>query len=80
LHLGVEADALRHLEVGIGVDVGVAHAGIVLHDGDARRLGDGANQVGSTAWDDDVDALVLPQQNGHRLAVGGRNELHDAGR
>jgi hypothetical protein len=81
LAFGVDDDILRHVEIGIAVDVHVAHALVVFDDGDARFFRDGANQPFPAARDAEVDQVIELQQlvdggavrGGHdRDAVRGR--------
>jgi hypothetical protein len=75
LHLGVEADALGHRLVGARVDVEMANALEVLDHGNAALFHDHALECLTAARDDDVDAVVAPEEGADDVASA-VDELH----
>src|SRR2546426_631151 len=78
LDLRVEADALRHGEVGALVHVEVADALEVLHHRDAALFEDGVLERLAAARDDYVDAVVALEQPARHLASA-LDQLHGRG-
>jgi len=79
LHLRVQTDALRHGEIGGGVDVEVADAFEVLHYGDAALFHDHVLQGLAAARDHHVDAVVASEKPARDL-VSAFHELHGRAR
>ena len=75
LALGIDDDVGGHLQIGIGVDIDVADAVVVLDDGHAGAGDDFFDQTFAAAWDDEIEVLI---HLGHVLdagAVGEGDEL-----
>ena len=75
LDLGIDADIFRHVQVGPGIDVGMADPFVMLDDGDGGVLGDIADQSFAASWNDKVDAVFQFEEFGNRLTVGCRYHL-----
>ena len=75
--LGVEHDALGHVEVGGGVDVDVAVADAGLDHRHRRLLDHRRDQPGASARDEHVDQPAGPHQLLDRVVALARHELDD---
>ena len=76
LRFGVVGDAHCLVDVGLVVDVDVAHAVEVLDHRNARLPHHALDQAFAAARHYDVNVLVHAQQLADRGAVGGRYDLH----
>ena len=76
LRLRVVGDAQRLVEVGLVVDVDVAHAVQVLDHRDARLAHQPLDQALAAARHDHVDVVLHGDELADRRAVGGLDHLH----
>ena len=76
LRLGVVGDAHRLVEIGLVVDVDVAHAVQVLDHRDARLARQALDQSLAAARHDDVDVFLHRDELADGGAVGGLDHLH----
>ena len=76
VYFRVEDDLLRHRGVGVGVDVNVANALVMLDDRHVRALCHGTNETLAAARNAEVNEARERKQLGDGTAIGRRHDLY----
>ena len=76
LGLGIHDNFYRHFLIGIGVNIGVTDAIVMLDDGHSGKRNHGLDQPLPASWNDQVKILVHPRHHRHALSISEWNELN----